>query len=573
VNTIERLQRRIRVALGDEPGDLVITGAQVVNVFTCEVYRANVVVADGTIAGVGEFDWEAGTRIDAAGQTILPGLFDAHMHLESTLLMPGELARLVVPHGTAGVIADPHEIGNVLGVPGIDFLVAASEGLPLDLFFLAPSCVPASSWEGAGATLSAAEVADLQRRPRVLGLAEVMDFPALLRGEPGVLRKVLAAQTARGAVDGHAPGLAGRDLVAYAAAGIGSDHESSTVDEARAKARLGLLVQVREGSSARNLDTLRPLAAAGQLGDWCLCTDDVYPTDLGRDGHIDGLLRRMVAGGVAAACAVRHASLVVARHYGLRDRGAVAPGYRADLVAVDDLREFRPRWVLHQGQLVARDGRYLGPPVPPPGGQENTVHLGPLDESAFEWRIESGPRPVIGMVPDQIVTRRETHHVTAIDGRWSFDATRDLLLVTCIERHRGTGRIGRGLVSGFGLRRHGAMGSSVGHDGHNLIVAGSNARDMLACARRLAETGGGLVVARDGAVVAELPLPVAGLLSASPYETVCSQLDGLHQAALALGCPLAAPFGTLSFLALTVIPELRITDRGLFDVCRQQLVN
>ena len=378
-----------------------------------------------------------------------------------------------------------------------------------------------------------------------------------------MLEKVQAALAAGTVVDGHAPALAGRELIAYAAAGIRSDHESTTVEEARAKAALGMLVQVREGSSAQNLDALLPLLAGGELDDsWCLATDDIFPNDLRRHGHLDGLLRRLVAGGVAPAVAVRHAAYVPARHYGLIDRGAPAPGYRADLVLVEDLQDFRVRTVIKDGRVAARDGQCLDDGTAPRLDHENTVHLPPLDEGTFRLPLASETCPVIEIVPGQIVTRRTSRSVRRVDGRWAFDPERDVVLIASIERHRASGRIGLGLVSGFGLTHDGALGSSVAHDSHNLIIAGTNARDMLACARALAEHGGGFVAASGGAVQALLPLPVAGLLSLEDADTVCRQLDEVNRAAQALGCPLDAPFGTLSFLALPVIPELRITDPG-----------
>jgi adenine deaminase len=570
---LDLLRRRIRVAGGHEPGDLVLTGGQVVNVFTERVEPANVVIADGWVVGVGPYDWQARETVDLAGRAVLPGFIDAHMHLESTLLTPAELARLIVPHGTTAMVSDSHEIGNVLGIPGIDMLLAAGEGLPLDLFFTASSCVPATHWEHAGAVLGPAEVNQLLQRPRVVGLAEVMDIPAVLRGETGVLEKILAALRQRRTPDGHAPGLAARDLQAYVAAGMRSDHESSTVEEARAKAGLGMLVQVRDGSSARNLDTLLPLLATGELGDnWCLVTDDIFPDDLSRDGHLDGMLRRLVAGGIAPAAAVRHVTLVPFRHYGLLDHGAVAPGYRADLVVVDDVREFRPFMVLKQGRVVAREGAFVAD-IPPRDLQPaNTVHLAPLDASAFRLPLAGDTCPVIRIVPGQIVTRSETQSVNRRDGCWAFDPDRDTALVASLERHKATGHLGVGLVSGFELRREGALGSSVAHDSHNLIVAGTNARDMLACVRSLEESGGGFVVAAGGEIKARLPLPIAGLLSHESVATVCRQLAEVYAAARALGCGLASPFGTLSFLALPVIPELRITDQGLFDVQGQEFI-
>jgi len=568
-----RARRRIQVALGQEPGDLLITGGQVVNVFNRRVEPADIVIADGRIAGVGCYEWRASQTLSASGLVILPGLIDAHMHVESTLLSPFELARLIVPMGTTAVISDSHEVANVLGVPGIDMLAEAGVGLPLDLFYMASSCVPATEWEDAGAVLGPTEVRALLRRPHVLGLAEVMDIPGVLAAGHDILEKVQAALEARTVVDGHAPALAGRELIAYVAAGIRSDHESTTVEEARAKAALGMLVQVREGSSARNLDALLPLLSSGELDEsWCLVTDDIFPHDLRRHGHLDGLLRRVVAAGVAPAVAVRHASYVPARHYGLFNRGAVGPGYRADLVLVEDLEDFRVVAVFKDGRLAARDGRCLDQRSAPRLDHKNTIHLPPLDEGVFRLAVSSENCPVIEIVPGQIVTRRTSRSVRRLGGRWAFDPERDVVLIASIERHRASGRIGLGLVSGLGLTHDGALGSSVAHDSHNLIIAGTNARDMLVCARALAEQGGGFVVAAQGNVQAILPLPFAGLLSLEDADVVCRQLEDVDRAAHALGCPLAAPFGTLSFLALSVIPELRITAQGVFDVLEQRFV-
>jgi adenine deaminase len=571
-STLPQLRRRLRVALGQEPADLLLRGGHVVNVFTGQVRPGNVALADGRIAAVGPFEGLAHNTIDLPGQFVIPGLIDSHMHLESALLAPAELARLILPHGTTATISDSHEVGNVLGLAGIDVLMQASAGLPFDLFFTASSCVPATQWEDAGAVLGPAEVAALLDRPRVLGLAEMMDVPALLKGDDDVLAKIHAALARGLTVDGHAPGMCGRDLMAYIAAGVRSDHESATVEEARAKAGWGMLVQVREGSIAHNLDALLPLLAAGELGDdWALVTDDVLPDDLRQHGHLDGLLRRVVAGGVAPAQAVRHASLVPARHYGLHDRGAVAPGYRGDLVVVEDLRHFRPTLVFKGGALVARDGACVADLAAAPLPADNTIHLAPLDESAFVLPLRAAAGPVIRVIEGQLVTRSETQALHAVEGRWAWSPERDVLLVASIERHRATGRIGLGLVSGFGLRKPGALGSSVAHDSHNLIVAGTNPHDMLACVRALQQSGGGFSVA-DGAVTAHLPLPFAGLLSRESADTVCRQLRAAREAAWSLGCGLGCPFGALSFLALPVIPELRITAQGLWDVTGQRFV-
>jgi len=436
---------------------------------------------------------------------------------------------------------------------------------------MAPSCVPASPFENAGAALDAEAIRAVMHHDRVLGLAEMMNFPGVVNADGEVLGKIVAAADAGGAVDGHCPGLLGRDLLAYAAAGIQSDHECTTQREAIERAALGMLVQVREGSMARNLDTFLPLILEGKLARWCLCTDDIHPEDLVQDGHINALLRRLVAGGVDAARAVRHASLVPARHYGLPARGAVTGGWRGDLVVFADAEDFEARLVIKDGEVVARDGRFMFDHPMPGIPEENTVHLGELSDGIFELAVNDRPQAVIGVIGDQIVTTHETRRVKTKHGRWVFDPAEDVALIACIQRHRPTGRMGLGLVSGFSLTRNGALGSSVGHDAHNLIIAGTNPRDMLACAKMLESMGGGFVVVTGGLAEAQMPLPVAGLMSTQPAAEVCRQQAVVNKAAAALGCGLHSPFGTLSFLALTVIPSLRITDEGLFDVERFQL--
>jgi adenine deaminase len=402
----------------------------------------------------------------------------------------------------------------------------------------------------------------------------MMNFPGVLDGDHSVLEKIAAAHACGVPVDGHGPGLVGQQLGAYAAAGIRSDHECTTIEEALEKAALGMLVQVREGSSARNLETFLPLMVENRLGDWCLATDDIHVDDLMDRGHLDDLLRRVVRAGIPAARAVRHTSLIPARHYGLTDRGAISPGYRADLFVAEGLTDFAPHTVIKDGRIVARDGRCEMQSRRPTVAFENTVHIGPLDETAFELRPRRAQCPVIGIVPDNIITKLESHSVCldAATKTWVFDPQQDMALVACIERHRATGRVGVGLVRGFGLRHKGALGSSVAHDAHNLIIAGTSPKDMLSCAHALEETGGGLVVISDGSMAARLPLQVAGLVSVEDFHTVRRQLDEVTEAARSLGCALPAPFGTLSFLGLSVIPELRITDRGVLDVTKQQII-
>lgn len=572
--TLKQLQRRVRVARGLDPADLLLTDGQIANVFTGHLEHGHVAIVDGVIAGVGPYDWSARETISVRGEVIVPGLIDAHMHLESTLLSPGELARTIVPHGTTATISDSHEVGNVLGIPGIEALVRASAGLAFDLFLTASSCVPAALWEHAGAVLRPQEVAQLLKHPRVLALAEVMDFPAVLGSDDYVLQKVRAAHRRGVPVDGHAPGMVGRDLMAYVAAGIRSDHESGTAAEARQKAALGMLVQVREGSIARNLDALLPLLVAGELGDdWTLVTDDILPTDLRNLGHIDGILRRVIAAGVPFVQAVRHATLIPARHYRLYDRGAIAPGYRADLVVLEGPpAEFRPALVVKDGTVAARAGTYVGPGPTHGLPETNTIHLPDLTDDAFRLRLGSETVPVLRIQPGSLVTRKETLTVGRRAGLWRFDPERDVVLLASIERHTASGHVGLGLAAGFGFTRHGALGSSVAHDSHNVILAGTNPKDMLVAARALAETGGGFVTVSDGKVRARLPLPFAGLLSMQPFEAVEAGLGAVEAAAAQLGVTVPCPFGILSFLALSVIPEVRVTDQGFWDVGEQRFL-
>jgi adenine deaminase len=579
------LQRRVRVALGQEPGDLLLRGGQVINVFTEQIEGADVVIADGRIAGVGPYHWDAHETLDVSGSYIAPGLCDAHVHIESTLLVPGEFAKLAAARGTSFIVADPHEIANVSGRAGVEWMIRASEDLPIDVFYMIPSCVPASSWESAGATIEPPDLEALLDYPRVLGLAEMMNYPGVLGGDGSVLAKVAEAIVHGGCVDGHAPLVLGRDLQAYAAVGIRSDHESTTTQEALERSALGMLVQVRDGSMARNLKTMLPLITEGKLANWCLVTDDIHVTDLLERGHMDYLVQQVMDAGVPAPRAIKHASLVPARHYGLRDRGAVTPGFRADVVVLPALNRFEPHVVVHGGKIVAHDGAVVGQRSMRSEGTESSVHVGTLDERAFAFKPRDARCPVIEIVPDEILTRAATRTVRVDDrtGVWTFDREADVVMIACVERHRATGRVGLGLVAGLGIRREGAMGSSVAHDAHNLVVAGTNAKDMLACTRALAEMGGGFVVVagdqggqgggkRGGRVIGKLPLPIAGLMSDEPYDVVHRQLEEVEEAARSLGCTLASPFGTLSFLCLSVIPELRITDHGLLDVNRQSLV-
>lgn len=567
----------LSVARGEVPADLLLTGGRVVNVLTGEVEEVDVAVAGPWIAGVGP-GYRARRVVELEGEYLLPGLIDAHVHIESSLCAPPEFARGVVPRGTTTVIADPHEIANVHGVEGIRWMLEASEGLPLTVLVMASSCVPATPMGTAGAALDADALAGLLAHPRVLGLAEVMNFPGVIQGDDGVLAKLEAFRDRP--VDGHAPGVTGRALNAYVAAGPSSDHECTTPDEAREKLRRGLFVLLREATNARNLRALLPALTPASMRRTALCTDDRQPPDLVDEGGIDAMLRILVEEGVDPVEAVRMATLNPAEHYGLHDRGAIAPGRRADLVVVEDLRGFRVREVFAGGVPVARDGRALAwpgtrvPAPPPPSMQVDpagvSLELQPPPGGGRETGAGDPPFRavrVIRAIPDQIVTGHDRVVPRVVEGRAVPDPSRDLLKIVVMERHRGTGRCGVGLVTGLGLRE-GAMAGTVAHDHHNLIAAGADDRSIRTAAAAVAAAGGGVAVARGDQLLALLPLPVGGLMSLSPLEEVRKGLDRVVAAARALGSPLHDPLMALSFLGLEVIPSLKITDLGLVDVER-----
>jgi len=555
-----KLSRRLAVARGDEPADLVIRGGRVLSTFTREWLDGDVAIVDGVVAGVGAY--EGAEVLDATGLFVVPGLIDAHVHLESTKLLVDEFARLVLPLGTTAVVADPHEIANVLGTDAVHWLIDACERIPLDVYFMASSCVPASALESPWRPLSLGDLEGLLHRHRVLGLAEMMNFPGVVAGDPAELAKLALARH----VDGHAPGLSGRGLNAYAAAGIGSDHEASTAEEGRERLRAGMWLLVREASAARNLRALAPLALEYGPYRMAFCTDDREPEHIADDGHVNALVRDAVALGVPPEDALVMATLSPALYHGLNGLGAVAPGYRADLLLLPDLESFVPERVLLAGESVREI-----PHVRVPEWVRRSVHLDPVSASDFELPWHRGRARVIGLVPGEIVTAALDDELSVADGRAVADPARDLAKIAVLERHLGTGRKGLGFVRGFGLRR-GAFGATVAHDAHNVVVVGVDDRAMASVVERLRELGGGIVVADETGVRAELPLPVAGLLSDRPLAEVLAASRALNDAARAAGVTIPAPFQTLAFLALSVIPALKITDRGLVDVERREVV-
>jgi adenine deaminase len=556
------LARRLAVARGDEPADLVVRGGKVLSVFTREWLDADVAVVDGFIAGVGAY--EGRDSLDATGRYVVPGFIDAHMHIESTKLLVDELARLILPMGTTAIVADPHEIANVLGTDGVHWLHDASSGLQLEVFFMAPSCVPASPFESPRRPLAPGDLESLMRRSRVLGLAEMMNFPGVIAGDDAELEK-LELQGAEH-VDGHAPGVLGKSLQAYVAAGIRSDHEALTVEEGRERLRAGVWLLIREASMARNLRALLPLAREYGPSRIAFCTDDRDPDDIADNGHVNGMVREAVAAGVDAADAILMASFNPASWHGLARHGAVAPGYVADLLVLPDLEGFVPDVVLKRGRRIEDV-----PSAPVPEWVRQTVRVAPVTSGDFAIPWNGGAARAIGLVTDQVVTESLSREPRVDDGRAVSDPERDLVKLAVVERHLGTGRIGLGLVSGSGLRR-GALASTVAHDAHNIVVVGASDDDMAFAVQRLAQVGGGIVAVDDGRVAAECPLPVAGLLSDQPLDVVIAQSRACNEAAAALGWTGATPFLTLAFLGLSVIPSLKLTDKGLVDVDRFALV-
>lgn len=562
------LKEMIRSARGESAADLLLRNARLVNVFSGEIHAADIAIRDGIVVGLGS-GRQAREVVDLSGHYVAPGLIDAHVHIESAMVTPSEFARAVVARGVTTVVTDPHEIANVHGLEGIRFMLEDARGAPFTMFVNAPSCVPATHLETSGAALSAADLATLLDEEGVLGLAEVMNFPGVIAGDDAVLAKLSAFQGRP--IDGHCPGLGGRDLEAYVAAGIGSDHECTTAAEAHEKLRLGLTVFMREATNARNLRALLPLVSAETERRFCFATDDRVPADLLEEGSIDHMVRVAIHEGIPPVAAIRMATLNPAEYFCLRDRGVLAPGKRADLFVFRDLAAPRAEAVYVAGRLVARHGEMLvdrrSQALAPPG---QSVHL---DWGRLGIAIEArGERVrVIGVVPDQLVTESRIMDASIRDGVAVADPERDLLKMAVIERHGRNGGVGLGFVTGVGLR-HGAIAGTVAHDHHNLVVIGADDRSMLTAVRAVAAVGGGLAVADGDVTMGVLPLPIAGLMSDRPIEEVRDRMAELIAVARQLGSPLHDPFMAMSFLALEVIPALKLTDRGLVDVDRFDFV-
>ena len=557
------LKERIRIASGDGTADLLIKNGRVVDVFSGQIEKKDVAIFDGVIVGFG--DYRARERIDIKGDFLCPGLVDGHVHIESSMVTIPEFARAVLPHGTTSVVIDPHEIANVLGREGIRFMAESARTVPLNVFIMLPSCVPATPMETSGAILKANDLEPLFKEPWAIGLAEMMNFPGVISRDPEVLKKIEMAKGRR--IDGHAPMLSGKGLYAYLTAGIRSDHECTTLKEAKEKLKNGMWIMVREGTTARNLRDLIPLITPKNSRRFLFVTDDRHPKELLEEGHIDSMVRQAIRWGIDPISAVQMATLNTAEYFRLDDLGAIAPGYRADIVTFDHLGRFQIKKVFKNGILVADNGKLLLPPIRNRKGPrgKGSVRIKPLKKDAFLLRSDQSLAKIIQLIPGQIVTKKVTKKILLKDGAAHPDINEDILKIAVVERHKATGNIGIAFVQGFGLKK-GAIGSSVAHDSHNLVIVGTNDQDMLKVVEIIQAMRGALVVVLDGKVLASLPLPIAGLMSGAPVAQVNHQLEALHGAAKTLGCKIPDPFMTLSFLSLPVIPELKITDKGLVDV-------
>ncbi len=558
-------RRIINAAAGREPADLVLKNATYVNVFSNSLCTADIAVAEGLIVGMGEYS--GNEEVDMTGKIVLPGFLDAHIHLESSLVSPKEFVKAVLPHGTTTVVTDPHEIANVMGADGIEYMLQATEGLPVDVRFMLPSCVPATPLDESGAVLDYRAIDSFYDHPRVQGLAEMMNFVGIIAGDDQPVEKIVAAQAHHKKIDGHAPDLVGNDLNAYVAAGVYSDHECHDLNDAIAKLERGQFIMIREGTAAQNLDALFPLLCDKYSERCMFCSDDKHPSDLLEKGHIDYMVKRAIALGANPITAVKVACHNAARYFLLNNRGAIAPGYLADFVVIDNFQDFTIEKVYKRGELMVENGVVKDFPAPPiesylEDRARNTFHVETLTAEHFS---EHRPRGIIGMVDGEITT---------VDAGYSdrIDVEYDVLKIAVVERHKNTHHIGIGFLQGYGLKS-GAVATSVSHDSHNIIVVGTNEADMAAAANRVVELGGGIVVWDGGVPKAEVPLAIAGIMSDEPLVTVNAKLEAAKAAAHDLGVnPGIDPFMTLSFMALPVIPTLRITTRGVFDVSTQSYV-
>ena len=552
----------INVARGFEKADLVIKNANIVNVLSEEIHKADIAIVDGIIAGIGE-NYSGEKEIDIQGAYVTPSFIDGHVHLESTMMLPSEFAKVALPAGTTTVIIDPHEISNVLGLHGISFMHEAVKNLPLDVYTMLPSCVPATPFETSGFDLNSYDLSLLIDKPWVLGLAEMMNFPGVLNQDNNVMAKLELAKSRGKCIDGHAPYLHGKDLCAYIASGVKSDHECTTPDEAVEKLRLGMYVMIREGTAAKDLDALMPVLKTCNTRKCIFVTDDRHPADLKE--HINGMVRRAVEAGVDPVKAVQIASLNTAEYFGLKNLGAIAPGYKADLLILPDLKTFKPDLVIKNGVVAAENGKLIAElPENEALAVRNSVNVRWITPEDFRIEANGSKVTALEVIPHQLITKSVVSEVKIEDGNAVSNIDNDTLKICVIERHRATGNIGKGFVKGFNLKC-GAIASTVAHDSHNMIVIGTNDADMYAAAVALIKCKGGKVVVKDGEVISELPLPIAGLMSDRDFDYVVNKCEELNKTAHSIGCKIEDPFMTMGFLSLPVIPELKVTDKGVFD--------
>ncbi len=563
------LAELISVARGDSLPDLLLKNAHIINTFIGEIEQGNVAIYDGKIAGIGDYT-EAKEIIDLEGEYLSPALIDGHIHIESSMLHPARYAEAVVPRGILASVTDLHELANVCGIQGIRFVIDWGGNLPMDIFFMAPSCVPSTSLETSGARISVEEIEQILTLQNVIGLGEMMNFPGVINGDNEILRKINAAQGK--IIDGHAPGLSGKKLNAYKAAGILSDHECTTFEEGSERLKRGMYLMIREGSSEKNLDALLPLINDNTYKRCFFVVDDRTCSDLLREGDVDAVVRKAISHGLAPIRALQLATINAAEYFQLGNLGAIAPGYLANLITFTELPKLTVDMVFYQGKLVAKKGKCLfsTPQISP--GLTNTIHIKkPFTTEQLKLTANSETQPVIEIVPGQIVTRKRLQKVKSDRGIIVSDIENDILKLVVVERHKASGNIGVGLVKGFGLKK-GALASSIAHDSHNIIAVGTNDADIFTAIEQIENLQGGLVVCAAGQTLASVPLPIAGLLSPEPLKTVVVQFEQLEKAAASLGNLPAAPFSILSFLALPVIPELRLTDLGLVDVAAFKLM-
>jgi len=558
----------IDVAMGRKPCDLILKNGKIVNVFSGEIHSGSIGIYRNKIVGIGNYD--AKKEVDLKKRYICPGFFDGHVHIESSMITPKEYAKAVVPKGTTSLVTDPHEIANVLGLEGIKYMLETSNRLPINIFLMLSSCVPATNLETSGASLSAFDLSLFLDSPNVLGLAEVMNYPGVVDKDPEVMAKISKAKNKR--IDGHAPGLKGRGLNAYIAAGIKSDHECTTLREASEKLKRGMYIMIREGTSAKNLLALLPLVKAENSSKFFFVTDDKSPRDLLREGHINSMIKIAMEHGIDPITAIQMATLNPSQYFKIDDLGAIAPGYKADLVVFDNFDGFNIEMVFKDGVLVAKDGKMIkrmARPVKVP--LRSTINVKWIEIEDFRIKARSKLAKVIKLVPDQIITRKRIEKIKEKDGFAVSDVENDVLKICVIERHMASGNTGLGFVKGFNLKR-GAMASSVSHDSHNIVVLGTNDEDMYRAAVKIVKLRGGLVIVKDGSMVEGLSLPIGGLMSEQKLETVAGHIERLNLEARKLGCKPKDPFMTLSFLTIPVIPELRLTDKGLIDANEMKIV-